>query len=492
MSDQIDTVRGEQQGQIGSDFVFAMINDDIDPENVLDEIIDRIKYVDDFTDIIAHDTVEGVFKSLKHNERRLHNQATSVGLKLNLGKLKILPLNIKESEYDPEYLTRGPDGTSVYCNDAMFLGFHAEIVNPPHLLNLVEDELELAGLLDPIISPEPVELRKAKKPRNSKISGKMAAANLISRLNQSIRTIATLRKFEKDIGNLVKAATALAWSNCYDLGLILAYCGEKSPCWKQVCVTIRRLLKSAGLDYMMDSSVLYKVSLKMDPLCIARKQIIQAGIKLIDHTQLHDRSFKVIRTYGDEKLPFRYRFLFEFNNLPLDLRKFISDNLDPLDRLKMDKIRTHLKSHFIREFDPECPATGISKEKRNQLLSKNLYTQAKVQKRKRAAEALKAARVTQNEKRNQALLKKSQRTPCPRRKAHSTSFLTPKVVRQQALCLAPIREPNAKRHCDVASPTNLSTSPSIVRMDNKAPESPFLHRAQLSQFRSLNRLRPPE
>ena len=106
LSNEIDMVRGNPQGQLGSDFIFAMINDRIQPENILDEIIMRVKYVDDFTDVIVHDTPKGVFTSLRENESILQLQATSVGLKLNLGKLHILPLNIPESEYDPEYLTR--------------------------------------------------------------------------------------------------------------------------------------------------------------------------------------------------------------------------------------------------------------------------------------------------------------------------------------------------------------------------------------------------
>ena len=63
-SDEIDVVRGNPQGQIGSDFIFAMINDGMSPEVILDEIIKRTKYVDDFTDTIVADLASTVFKSL--------------------------------------------------------------------------------------------------------------------------------------------------------------------------------------------------------------------------------------------------------------------------------------------------------------------------------------------------------------------------------------------------------------------------------------------
>ena len=97
------TNRGGPQGQIGSDFIFSLVNDGINPEHVFDEITLRTKYVDDLTDIYSHDTVSGVFRSLKHNEALLMKHATSTGLKLNLDKLKIIPLNIKFDELDPTY-----------------------------------------------------------------------------------------------------------------------------------------------------------------------------------------------------------------------------------------------------------------------------------------------------------------------------------------------------------------------------------------------------
>ena len=86
-------------------------------------------------------------------------------------------------------------------------------------------------MIDPILNPEHQVLRKSKNNRNSKISAEPAGKNLIARLNEAIRTISTLRKFETNIVKKVDAATALVWSNVYDIGLIYAYCGEKSNIW---------------------------------------------------------------------------------------------------------------------------------------------------------------------------------------------------------------------------------------------------------------------
>ena len=117
--------------------------------------------------------------------------------------------------------------------------------------------------------------------------------------------------------------TQLAWSNCYDLGLIFVYCGEKSKAWSDVCVAIRRIIKVAGLDYMTDNRNVYKVSLKMNVICIAKKQILQAGLKFLDPLEIAESNFRIQRTENDKHMPFWFAFLNEFNSLTLELRKFL-------------------------------------------------------------------------------------------------------------------------------------------------------------------------
>ena len=117
VSNEIDTLRGSPQGQIGSDFLFAMINEGIDPEIILGEVYHRLKYVDDFSDIISAIDTDILFKSLRHNERVLMRQATSVGLKMNESKTQILTINVPESDRDSSY---------VYVTQVRTLGFTFE------------------------------------------------------------------------------------------------------------------------------------------------------------------------------------------------------------------------------------------------------------------------------------------------------------------------------------------------------------------------------
>ena len=96
----------------------------IDPQTVLDQIIERTKYVDDFTDILASLSISTLFKSYRHNEQVLKCGATSVGLKLNEGKTKIAYLNMHHSELDAEFKKR-------YTTSEELLGFGFEIVDIP-------------------------------------------------------------------------------------------------------------------------------------------------------------------------------------------------------------------------------------------------------------------------------------------------------------------------------------------------------------------------
>ena len=178
----------------------------------------------------------------------------------------------------------------------------------------------------------------------------------------------------------VDAATKLIWSNCYDIGTVFAYASPAK--FKAIETCIRRVLKSAGLDYLMDTRLLYLASLKLTPLLMAKKQIVQLGIKFLDSNKVKENRYLVrIQLYDDLK-PFWRTFLKEFNGLPLATRKYIIDNLDVLDKAKMGKIKDHLKTFYRKQFNP----TEIDKEERRQILSSNLYSKATVLKRKREAE----------------------------------------------------------------------------------------------------------
>ena len=86
-SDEIHTGVGGQQGQIGSDFIFALANENIDPEKLFDEFIERIKYVDDFNDIMASKNTNELLKSLEHN----------IQLLLKMTVIAVLPLDVRKN-----------------------------------------------------------------------------------------------------------------------------------------------------------------------------------------------------------------------------------------------------------------------------------------------------------------------------------------------------------------------------------------------------------
>ena len=262
--------------------------------------------------------------------------------------------NIPPSEVPPNYRSR--DGHKILVESETILGFEFEFVN------FHKNE-------------------SISKPRKSYISGNKAADNLISRLNDSVRTMCSLRKVSNNISRKVEAATLLVYSNCYDLGLIYAY--ADSHHFGRICVGIRKVLKCAGLDHMTSSESLYRASLKISPDLMAKKQIIQLGIKFLDPEQVRANRFRIARKPHDELRPFWNIFFREFNWLPLNSRKFIINNLFPCEKSYMIKIKDHLKSYFQKIYNPN----GLmSDNKRSTFLLKNLFSAEKNLKRKQNAE----------------------------------------------------------------------------------------------------------
>jgi hypothetical protein len=193
----------------------------------------------------------------------------------------------------------------------------------------------------------------------------------------------------------------------------------------------------------------------MSPSLMARKQILQSGIKLIDMQLILDNNLRVPKLPGDEYRPFWSVFTNEFNTLEIDTRKFILENLDVFSKQKMDKIKNHLRSIYRKKFDLNGP---ISKDKRIQLLTKNLYSKAVVEKRKREHEENKLRRAQVVKVRELRAQERLLCTPTQKRKAHSTLPQTPQVIRQVSLCDAPVREPKAKRRfIDMDDPECLAT-----------------------------------
>ena len=86
------------------------------------------------------------------------------------------------------------------------------------------------------------------------ISGDLAVDNLISRLNECVRVISTLRKVSSDISLKMDAATKCVWNCCYDIGLVYAYASKNK--FEKVTTCIKKVLKAAGLDQLTDSNVI--------------------------------------------------------------------------------------------------------------------------------------------------------------------------------------------------------------------------------------------
>ena len=103
---------------------------------------------------------------------------------------------------------------------------------------------------------------------------------------------------------------------------------------------------------MTDSELVYRVSMGYEPRLMARKQIIQLGIKCLDPLEIIANNYSIKRKKNVEQRPFEFRVLQEFNLLPLATRKLIIDNLDPLDKSKMNKIKSHLKDYYIKLYNP--------------------------------------------------------------------------------------------------------------------------------------------
>ena len=357
LSEETHTQRGSPQGQIGSDFFFALVNDNIDPETIADEIIQRIKYVDDFTDVFIGDDAESLLKSLEHNEARLKRQATSVGLKLNDDKTKVICMNFADSELP----TSLPNYENRFKTSWALLGFDFGVTRKR------QDIAERLGTTS----------------KHDHVNGDSAADAMINRLNGSTRLINTLRKVHGNIDLKVDAATKLVWSSCYDIGLVYAYASSKK--FKSIEVCIRKLIRSAGLDTTMENNLVYQVSTKLPPEMMAKKQIIQLGVKFLDLKSVENNRYLVKVTAECNLRPFWNIFTSEFNKLPLELRKYIIMNSDPHDKQKMYKMKLKLRNFFRNNF---MPKGVLSKEKRLKALKDNIYSRERVEKRKLDTESL--------------------------------------------------------------------------------------------------------
>ena len=360
LSKKVQTGVGGQQGQIGTDFLFTVLNDGIQPTCHHGVHCRRFKYVDDFQDIFCCKEQELLFNSLVQNMDLIFNQATSLGLKLNESKLKILPFNIDLSKLHPAFKCV-PDSDLLVPKDA--------------------------DLTDPDIGKLPKMLgfgfEKSTQRGPLKINGGKAADNCLSRLKSCYPIIMTLRKTERNVMSRIKLATQLVWTCCFDLGLIVCY--TNSSRLDEISTAHRKLIKLAGLDQLTTASIVYKLSTTISTKQMADKQIICLGLKMVDRQVVGDNRNLVPAVNAGPERPFWSKFRNLFNALPSKTRQFLAERIDPLDKGKAASVKEHLMNFYRRQLDPLGPLDDKKKEK---LLKKHRYSRPKVIARIEASKSL--------------------------------------------------------------------------------------------------------
>ena len=128
-------------------------------------------------------------------------------------------------------------------------------------------------------------------------------------------------------------------------------------------------------------------------------------------------------------------------------------------------------------------------------MNRNLYSQAKIQKRKRAAEIEKTAKAKAQIERKEKEKMKLLKTPKQRRKVRSENLQTPAVIRFQRRCRAPLAEPSSKK-CRIGGncTTPMKRSRESGSQRSKRPRFCALETAHLpiKEHESLNLGRPPD
>ena len=115
-------------------------------------------------------------------------------------------------------------------------------------------------------------------------------------------------------------------------------------------------------------------------------------------------------------------------------RKFVIDRLDVLDKGKMNAIKDHLKSYFMKLYNPDGP---MSETAIKRFLLNNVYSSEKIKKRKQDYEQRAATLEELDKKKTIENSRKSLLTPRQRRKKNSTELVTPIVLRKARRAFAP-------------------------------------------------------
>ena len=85
---------------------------------------------------------------------------------------------------------------------------------------------------------------------------------------------------------------------------------------------------------------------------MAKKQIIQLGIKFLDPVEIAGNRYNIQRKPGDIRRPFWSIFVRKYQHLPLEVREKIIDILDPCEKSNMEIIKQTLKKYFLGKAYP--------------------------------------------------------------------------------------------------------------------------------------------
>ena len=344
ISDEVDMGRGVPQGQIGADLFFAMINDGIEPSTLVNVFIDVTKYVDDFTKVIACDSVSDLNDAIIGNELEMKRTASSLGLMLNESKTKIVPLNVRDD----------------------LIKSIRDIHRTVKLLGFYFETYWIARKGMRYISTDP------------------SADIVISLLNGICSTVITARKIYPDIMDRLDISTKLLLKHTsHVLAILYVYCSEAK--WTAFCIAIRKVIRTAGLDYMCDRDTVYRLSIKLPPSTIAVRQVITIGLKLVDTKSMAKSESRYLAKPGkdDTNKPFLSTFQKKFNKLPYTLRHVIINLYNSNTPESILIIKGHLNDHFLVEYNGTTEYTLI---KLQQMALKNIYSIDNGKRRKQIAD----------------------------------------------------------------------------------------------------------
>lgn len=230
LSDLIEMLRGQAQGQIGSDLIFII------QQLVLQELIEvfRTLYIDDLNDIIAKLSENDTIELCKNNERELKEQSTAVGFCLNEDKTTYINFNLNDQ--------------TLIDND----------MKPTHSSSLLGFPFSTT---------------------RTGISVEPAVEMILKRLNYRSKAVYGAKAYLTDKSDVVKVLRNVVYYFIGELHLVVAY-DIKSKFFPLIKAKVYNLIRSIGFDRTTPTSVLDQI-FGCDLDQFARDCILINGLKTI-------------------------------------------------------------------------------------------------------------------------------------------------------------------------------------------------------------------